>query len=727
MAIEYYLSNAESTTAIVKCKANLGLSTTLEYSVNSDFTGSTITGAETPVSGDNFIATFSLTGLSAVTQYYFRAIENSVTDTASGKFKTMAAAGTPQNIKFAFSGDADDTNNSQSFANVAALTDIDFYLCTGDMHYGDVSTNTEAAYFTEYDGVLTQTNQKSMYENHALLYAWDDHDYGTNDSGSSSPSKVSAASAFRKMIPTNSLVNRSGSIESVTVYGRVKFILLDNRYDRSGVTILGTTQKAWLLTQFEESASNDNIALTIVSTGVPWISSSGTDTWFGAAAERTDISNKIFSEGLEGQVAFVCGDMHAITHDDGTNNTFDTLSRTGWPVFQSAPMGRAGSTKGGPYTGTVYVGDTDGQYSTMEILDDGKSINVTVVGYSKVEAVLYTYEFAVDAVQATGFNIEVRDKMAVTDVVRTSDTVVTVTLPASAAYDIDSQEIVTSIIPDAALVTATGQITATPTFTIDPILTTWNTEVRDKEVVTAVVRTSDTVVTITLTASPDYDITSQETITSTIPNAALITSGLDVIAAPTFTVDPVAGGIIMSISESAGIVDVQLAQFGAISTISESAALVDIESSRFSAGMSIAEAAAGTDTDSGQAMMNATIAEALAASDVLSTLGSGALTVEVSEAVLSADNVSFSASFSMTISESSLATDAVVAIVPIAYNLTINEGASVIDRFNYAAVAGLITAVITINPIISGTITDGSKVSGEINDIPVITGTITVS
>jgi len=49
----------------------------------------------------------------------------------------------------------------------------------------------------------------------------------------------------------------------------------------------------------------------------------------------------------------------------------------------------------------------------------------------------------------------------------------------------------------------------------------WNNEVRDKEVVGAVVRTSDTVVTITLTAAT-YDITSDETITVTVPGAALI-------------------------------------------------------------------------------------------------------------------------------------------------------------------------------------------------------------
>ena len=65
----------------------------------------------------------------------------------------------------------------------------------------------------------------------------------------------------------------------------------------------------------------------------------------------------------------------------------------------------------------------------------------------------------------------------------------------------------------------------------------WNAEVRDKEVVGAVVRTSDTVVTITLTAASAYDITAQEVITVTVPASALVTSASDITGSPTFTVD----------------------------------------------------------------------------------------------------------------------------------------------------------------------------------------------
>lgn len=63
----------------------------------------------------------------------------------------------------------------------------------------------------------------------------------------------------------------------------------------------------------------------------------------------------------------------------------------------------------------------------------------------------------------------------------------------------------------------------------------WNLQVRDTEVATAVVRTSDTVVTITLSASALYNITAQETITVTVPGTAL-TSGNELESTPTFTV-----------------------------------------------------------------------------------------------------------------------------------------------------------------------------------------------
>ena len=76
----------------------------------------------------------------------------------------------------------------------------------------------------------------------------------------------------------------------------------------------------------------------------------------------------------------------------------------------------------------------------------------------------------------------------------------------------------------------------------------WNNEVRDKASTSEVVRTSSTVATWTVAAQAGYDITSQETITGTIPTAVLVTGAGALTATPTFTVDQVvpAGLLLMN-------------------------------------------------------------------------------------------------------------------------------------------------------------------------------------
>jgi hypothetical protein len=58
-----------------------------------------------------------------------------------------------------------------------------------------------------------------------------------------------------------------------------------------------------------------------------------------------------------------------------------------------------------------------------------------------------------------------------------------------------------------------------------------------------VVRTSDTVVTITLDAFASYNITATETITATVPGTALLL-GTGAVASPTFTVSATGGAVV---------------------------------------------------------------------------------------------------------------------------------------------------------------------------------------
>lgn len=63
--------------------------------------------------------------------------------------------------------------------------------------------------------------------------------------------------------------------------------------------------------------------------------------------------------------------------------------------------------------------------------------------------------------------------------------------------------------------------------------TGWNREVRDKALVTSVVRTTNTVVTINWQAAPDYEIIANEAIAVLVPDEALVTSTSPVLATPT--------------------------------------------------------------------------------------------------------------------------------------------------------------------------------------------------
>ena len=193
--------------------------------------------------------------------------------------------------------------------------------------------------------------------------------------------------------------------------------------------------------------------------------------------------------------------------------------------------------------------------------------------------------------EATGWDAVVKAGLTFNNVVRTSDTVVTITLPVFATYDVIADETITVTVPATAV--ASGQaILAGPTFQVLPptaalsgslvpsvgkadivaggqtlIISlngdTWDPTVgADNAITTAlingidsaqaeatgwdavvkagltfnnVVRTSDTVVTITLPVFATYDVIADETITVTVPATAVAT-GQAIVATPTFDV-----------------------------------------------------------------------------------------------------------------------------------------------------------------------------------------------
>ena len=254
-------------------------------------------------------------------------------------------------------------------------------------------------------------------------------------------------------------------------------------------------------------------------------------------------------------------------------------------------------------TGTVTPSATE-----ADVVAGGRTVVVTLTNETWVaagptfDAIRQDIIDGLDSAQSevTGWNNEVRDKQGVAGVVRTSNTVVTITLDAQVAYDVTANETITVTVPATAVV-GVNPIVATPTFEIvtsspyatvsgtvtpsategaivaggDTIVITltndswvaagatfdavrqdiidgldsaqsevtgWNNEVRAKQGVAGVVRTSNTVVTITLDAQAAYDITSSETITVTVP-ATAVNGGGPLVATPTFDITAAAAAV----------------------------------------------------------------------------------------------------------------------------------------------------------------------------------------
>ena len=196
-----------------------------------------------------------------------------------------------------------------------------------------------------------------------------------------------------------------------------------------------------------------------------------------------------------------------------------------------------------------------------------------------------------DGAEGTGWDAAARPAIDYTNVVRTSDTVVTITLPAVGSYNISADETVTVTVP-ASAVQGPNPVVATPTFdlvaaaisaavtgtitssvlesevvtggkTIIVTLTneTWDAAIgQDNSQTTALIngidsaqsesngwdvtvnaaldfndvdRTIDTVVTVTMPAVAGYLITADETITVTAPATAVV--GINaIVGSPTF-------------------------------------------------------------------------------------------------------------------------------------------------------------------------------------------------
>ncbi len=395
--VNHQLSGAvTTTTARVIARLSAEASAQIEYANNSGFTGSTLSSVQNVLSSNDLVAMFNLNGLTANTQYYYRIINDSIASSFVGKFKTFAVG--VQSFTFAFSADADIVDSQNVYDRIVARNPS-FFFALGDTPYIDVQAASVTGYQNGFKNWFGDTTVKNMLSAFQYEYIWDDHDYGTNNSNASNPGRTFVQSVYRQHIPHYPL-EVSDSIYHAFTIGRVRFLVTDLRSERSGTTFLGTSQMTWFKAELTAAKADPDIVLVVWASSVPYISASDSDTWFGASAQRTEIADHIASIGLQNNICIIAGDAHMVAADDGTNSDYSTGLVGGFPVFQSAPLNKSNSTKGGPYSEGTYAA-SNGQYSVMSVTDNGADISVNVKGFNGSDSQLYTFDFVASPTEQT--------------------------------------------------------------------------------------------------------------------------------------------------------------------------------------------------------------------------------------------------------------------------------------------------------------------------------------
>ena len=383
--------NAETTHATDRVR--------LAVSESADFIDPVYSGfAEARDDETEEIVSMQVSGLDPDTAYYYAIeVDGRLDEGRRGSFRTFPEGAS--SFTFAVASCARTGSNGAVFDAIRSHNPL-FYMMTGDFHYQNIDRNDIDAMLDAYGEQLTQPAQQALYGTTPVTYTWDDHDYGGDGSDSASPARPGITQAYRYAVPHYDLPSLEGAIYQAFSAGRVRFIVLDTRSERSPVsmpdgpdkTMLGAEQKAWLKEQLLAAA--DQYPLIVIVSSVPWIDkdTAGADTWAGYATERRELADFIAGNGIDG-LLMLNGDAHMVAIDDGTNSDYSTNGGAAFPVLHAAPLDKRGSEKGGPFSEGAYQGS--GQFGLVTVEDSGTTISVTLSGRDYEDEEIVGYEFTV--------------------------------------------------------------------------------------------------------------------------------------------------------------------------------------------------------------------------------------------------------------------------------------------------------------------------------------------
>lgn len=347
---------------------------------------------------NNRVAALTVSNLTPNTLYYYGVEVDGVVDQLrQGTFRTFPEG--PASFMIAF-GSCAETGSAHPIFELIRILNPLFFIHTGDLHYRDIGVNDRNLFQAAFETVLASPTQSALYRSTPLVYIWDDHDYGPNDSTFLSRSRPAARLTYQEYVPHYPLAAGSGDVPIYHAFsvGRVRFIITDLRSERSpkldpdnaAKSMLGAQQKAWFKQELLQA--RDSHALIIWVSSVDWIPDLS-DGWTLYSTERRELANFIKANNIN-NLAMIAGDLHMLGIDNGSHSDFADGGGAGFPVIQASPLDRFGFEAEAPYSeGRIAQ---RGQFGVMNVIDEGgPTVRVEWSGRNWKNEELLAYSFTV--------------------------------------------------------------------------------------------------------------------------------------------------------------------------------------------------------------------------------------------------------------------------------------------------------------------------------------------
>jgi alkaline phosphatase D len=345
------------------------------------------------------VVTFELDGLEPDTAYRYQVQTPAGRDPRTGHLRTFTSG--PLSFAFAFGSCATTGSSDTVFETIRRRGPL-FFLHLGDFHYANIGVDDPFRFRDAMNRVLRSTTQSALYRQAPIVYVFDDHDFGKDDSDGTSVTKAAAQRVYRERVPHYPLPLSAaakgapagalpiGPIAQAFDVGRARVIVTDGRSERTpqrapdpaSRSMLGPAQRAWFRDELIRAADT-KASVVFWACGVPWITkASPPDSvhgWHAYAHERAEIAGMIAKLGLTSRLIILSGDAHMAAIDDGTNSNYveGTAPGTrGMVVVQAAPFSRFPRAKGGPYSHGQST--RNHQFGWVEVEDTGGAASVRI-------------------------------------------------------------------------------------------------------------------------------------------------------------------------------------------------------------------------------------------------------------------------------------------------------------------------------------------------------------